>query len=226
MVNTGSEGIIKAKQFPTEDVIIIQKKICGQVYFKESDTKTPIVETVFDTLRDDVRTKSIARIVLGDSAEEVQAGNKEYLEKGTAQGVIDKGVHKLDLQAMFDKIFDSDKAKKDSKDRANDISKAAAETLASIDPSNTLYPFRDAVEALIKTVSPEILREDFIRIPAARALGRYGDQRAVDVLAKVVSDKDADAERASRQKGVRWQCSKSLSQIFKVTGIADRKSVV
>ena len=60
---------------------------------------------------------------------------------------------------MFDKIFDSDKAKKDSKDRANDISKAAAETLAAIDPSNTLYPYRDAVEALITTVSPEILRE-------------------------------------------------------------------
>jgi HEAT repeat protein len=225
IVNSGSEGIIKAKQFPTEDVIIIQKKICSQVYFKESDTKKEIVETVFDTLRDDVRTKSIARIVLGDSGVEVEAANKEYLEKGTAQGVIAKDVHKLDLQAMFDKIFDSDKAKKDSKDRANDIAKEAAESFATIDPTNTLYPYRDAVEALIKTVSPEILREDFIRIPAAKALGHYGDQRAVDVLAKVVSDKDADAERAARQKGVRWQCSKALSQIFKVTGITPSAEV-
>ncbi|HZE95829.1 MAG TPA: HEAT repeat domain-containing protein [Planctomycetota bacterium] len=225
IVNSGSEGIIKAKQFPTEDVVIIQKKICGQVYFKESDTKKEIVETVFDTLRDDVRTKSIARIVLGDNAGEVEAANKEYLEKGTAQGVIGKEVHKLDLQAMFDKIFDSDKAKKDSKDRANDIAKDAAETLALIDPTNSLYPYRDAVEALIKTVSPEILREDFIRIPAAKALGRFGDQRAVDVLAKVVSDKDADAERAARQKGVRWQCAKSLSQIFKQTGITPASEV-
>jgi hypothetical protein len=47
----------------------------------------------------------------------------------------------------------------------------------------------------------------------------------VDVLAKVVSDKDADAERAARQKGVRWQCSKSLSQIFKQTGIAPSTEV-
>ena len=225
IVNSGSEGIIKAKQFPTEDVVIIQKKICSQVYFKESDTKKEIVETVFDTLRDDVRTKSIARIVLGDSAGEIEAANKEYLEKGTAQGVIGKDVHKLDLQAMFDKIFDSDKAKKDSKDRANDIAKAAAESLATIDPTNTLYPFRDAVEALIKTVSPEILREDFIRIPAAKALGHFGDQRAVDVLAKVVGDKDADAERAARQKGVRWQSSKALSQIFKQTGLTPASEV-
>jgi hypothetical protein len=225
IVNSGSEGIIKAKQFPTEDVVIIQKKICGQVYFKESDTKKEIIETVFDTLRDDVRTKSIARIVLGDNAGEIEAANKEYLEKGTAQGVIGKDVHKLDLQAMFDKIFDSDKAKKDSKDRANDIAKAAAESLATIDPTNTLYPYRDAVEALVKTVSPEILREDFIRIPAAKALGRFGDQRAVDVLAKVVGDKDADAERAARQKGVRWQCSKALSQIFKQTGLTPASEV-
>jgi HEAT repeat protein len=225
IVTSGDEGIIKAKQFPTQDVVIIQKKICGRFYFKESDTKKPIEETIFDTLRDDVRTKSIARIVLGDTPEEVNAANKEFLEKGTAQGVIDKAVHKLDLQALFDKIFDSDKNKKDSKDRADLIAKAAAETLASIDPTNTLYPYRDAVEALIKTVSPEILREDFIRIPAARALGRYGDQRAVDVLAKVVSDKDADAERAARQKGVRWQCGKSLSQIFKQTGITPSAEV-
>jgi hypothetical protein len=98
IVGSGSEGIIRAKQFPTEDLIIIQKKICSQVYFKESDTKKEIVETVFDTLRDDVRTKSIARIVLGDNPEEVNAANKEYLEKGTAQGVIDKAVHKLDLR--------------------------------------------------------------------------------------------------------------------------------
>jgi len=225
IVNSGSEGIIKAKQFPTEDVVIIQKKICSQVYFKESDTKKEIVETVFDTLRDDVRTKSIARIVLGDDAGELEAANKEYLEKGTAQGVIGKDVHKLDLQALFDKIFDSDKAKKDSKDRANDIAKDAAASLATIDPTNTLYPYRDAVEALVKTVSPEILREDFIRIPAAKALGHFGDQRAVDVLAKVVGDKDADAERAARQKGVRWQCSKALSQIFKQTGLTPASEV-
>src|SRR5439155_20047748 len=106
----------------------------------------------------------------------------------------------------------TDHAKKHSKAPDNDLPRPAAQPLATIDPANTLYPYRDAVEALIKTVSPEILREDFIRIPAAKALGHFGDQRAVDVLAKVVSDKDADAERAARQKGVRWQCSKALAQ--------------
>lgn len=222
---SGTEGVIKAKQFPTEDVIIIQKKICGQVYFKESDTKKEIVETVFDTLRDDVRTRNIPRIVLGDSAAEVTDAQKEFQEKGTAAAAVGREVHKLDLQALFDKLFDTEEAKKDSKNRADLLAKSAAESLASIDPTNTLYPFRDAVEALVKTVAPEPLREDFIRIPAARALGRYGDQRGIDVLAKVVSDKDADAERAARQKGVRLACAKALSGIFRVTGVAPSNEV-
>ena len=223
IVTTGAEGIVKAKQFPTEDVIIIQKKICSQIYFREADTSKQIVETVFDTLRDDVRTRNIPRIVLGDSPEEKTAADKEYLEKGTAQGTIDRRVHKLDLKKMLDDIFDLPEAKKDAKDRADEIAKNAAESFASIDPTNTLYPYRDAVQALIKTVGPEILREDFIRIPAAQALGHFGDQRGIDVLAKVVSDKD-DA-RAARQKGVRLASSKAISEIFKQTGVSPSQDV-
>ncbi len=220
---SGSEGIVKAKQFPTEDVIIIQKKIAGQVYFREADIKKPIVESVWDTLRDDVRTRHIPRIVLSEDAAENQEARKIYDQ--TAHGWITKDVHKLDLQALLDKIFDMPEAKKDAKDRADEIARVAAETLAGIDPAGTLYPYRDAVEALIRTVNPEILREDFIRIPAARALGRYGDQRAVDVLAKVLADKDTDAERAARQKDVRLACAKALSRIFKQTGITPTEDV-
>ncbi len=220
---TGGEGIVKAKQFPTEDVIIIQKKIAGQVYFRESDVKKPIVESVWDTLRDDVRTRHIPRIVLSENPAENEEARKVYDQN--AHGWIMKDVHKLDLQALLDKVFDLPEAKKDAKDRADEIAKVAAETLAKIDPTNTLYPFRDAVEGLIRTVSPEVLREDFIRIPAARALGHFGDQRAIDVLAKVVADKDADAERAKGQRNVRLACAKALSEIFKQTGVTPTDDV-
>jgi HEAT repeat protein len=222
---TGAEGVIKAKQFPTEDVIIIQRKICSQIYFRESDTKKEIVETVFDTLRDDVRTRNIPRLVLGDSIQEVEAAQKEYQEKGTAAGVIGRDATLPDLKGIFEKLFDSEEAKKDSKHRADEIARDAAESLASIDPTNTLYPYRDAVDGLIKTVAPEPLRQDFIRIPAARALGRFGDQRAVDVLAKVVESKEADAEAAARQKGVRLASAKALSGIFRQTGVTPANEV-
>lgn len=222
---SGSEGIIKAKQFPTEDIIFVQKKICSQVYFREADTRKPIVETVFDTLRDDVRTKNIPRIVLGDTPQDVADAAKEYLEKGTAYAVIGKDADKLGLQDLLSKAFDLPEAKQDAKDLADEIARDAAETLASIDPSNTLYPYRDAVDALIKTVAPDPLREDFIRIPSARALGRYGDQKAIDVLAKVVDDKDADGEKAARQKDVRLASGKALSEIFRKTGVSPVKEV-
>jgi HEAT repeat protein len=225
IVTSGGEGIVRAKQFPTEDLIIIQRKICGQVYFKEADTKKAIVETVFDTLRDDVRTKNIPRVVLGDSQAEVDTAKKEFVEKGTAFEAIGKEVHKLDLQAMFEKAFDLPDVKKDHKDKADLIAKAAAETLAKIDPTNTLYPYRDAVPALIKTVSNEIIREDFIRIPSAQALGHFGDQRAVDVLTKVLTEKDSDAEKAQRQKGVRWASTRAISQIFQQTGVTPSADV-
>lgn len=220
---SGLEGIIKAKQFPTEDAIIIQKKIAGQVYFRESDVKKPVQETVWDTLRDDVRTRHIPRIILSENAAEDQEARKVYEQ--TAHGWITKDINKLDLQALLDKIFDLPEAKKDAKDRADRIAQAAAETLAGIDPAHTIFPYREAVEGLIRTVSPEVLREDFIRIPAARALGRFGDQRAIDVLAKVLSDKDADPERAQRQAEVRLACAKALSQIFRQTGATPSEDV-
>ena len=70
---------------------------------------------------------------------------------------------------------------------------------------------------LVKTVSPEILRENFIRIPAARALGHFGDQRAIDVCSKVLNEKGANDEATKAAKGVRWACGRALSDIFRVT---------
>ncbi len=225
IARSGEEGVIKAKQFPSEDLIIIQKKICGQVYFREESTRKPIVESMFDALRDDVRTKNVPRIILADTPIEEQEAKTQFLEKGTCSAVVAKNVDRLTLKAIMEKIFDLPEAKKDAKDRADEISRVAAETLSEIDPGKTLYPYRDAVPALIQTVSPKVLREDFIRIPAARALGRYGDTRAVDVLAIVLRDKDADPGKAETQKAVRWECAKALSGIFKLTGITPTEDV-
>ncbi len=223
IATSGAEGVVQAKAFPSEDVILIQKKIAGEVYFRETTTKKQETESVLRALSLDVRTRNIPRIVIAANDVELEDAKKEFEQ--TSSGYIKRATHPLDLKAALDKIFDSPEAKKDSKDRADRISRSAAETLASIDPTNTLYPFSDAVEALIRTVSPTILREDFIRIPAARALGIYGDQRAFDVLAKVVALKDADASKVEQQKPIRLQCARSLSWIYRKTGAAPSKEV-
>lgn len=225
VATNGADGIIKAKQFPTEDVIIIQRKVASQIYFRETEVSKPVVETVFDTLRDDVRTKNIPRILLCDGKtagasveKELEETKSQYAQ--TAQGYIAASIHKLDLQAALDGIFDSPEAQKDAKDRADAIARRAAEALAEIDPSNTLLPFRDAVDGLIKTLNPEVLRDDAIRVPAARALGRFGDQRALDVLSKVLGDRaDGDDAKLAQQKPVRLACAAAISDILRQTQI-------
>ncbi|MBI2930166.1 MAG: HEAT repeat domain-containing protein [Planctomycetes bacterium] len=232
VAGSGIDGIIKAKQFPTEDVIILQRKVASQIYFRETEVRRPVVETVFDTLRDDVRTKNIPRVLLcdgrsiqDDKLDEQARIDKELADSKqqydqTAQGFIKKDAHKLDVQALLDTLFDTPEAQKDAKDRADQLARSAAETLAGVDPANTLYPFRDAVDALIKTVGTEILREDFIRIPGCRALGHFADQRALGVLAKIVNDKaEGDADKIARQKPVRMAAAKAMSEIFKNTGV-------
>lgn len=213
VATNASEGMLRARAFPTEDVVMIQYKVAGQVYFREDAVRRPVVETVFDALRDDVRTSAVPRYLLCETAE-TEAAKRQY--DGTAARVIDKSVDKLDLQKALEETFDTPEAKKDSKDRADEMARLAALTLESIDPTNTLYPYKDAVDALIKVASPEILREDFIRIPAIRALGRYGDPKAIDVLAKILADKAAgDDEKAARQKPVRHAAAKALSAVFR-----------
>jgi HEAT repeat protein len=222
---TGGEGVIRAKNFPTKDVILIQRKVAGQIYFKEeASTRKRIVETVYDTLRDDVRTRSIPRVILADSPAELEESKTTF--GPTAQGFSLKNAGLIEFRGLFERLFSSPEAQKDSKDRADRLAQGAAESLAAIDPTNTHLEFREAVDALIKTVDPTVLRPDPIRLAAARALGRYGDQRAVDVLSKALAVKSEDPEQAKGQKSARVQFAKSLAWIFRQVKMAPSKDVL
>ncbi|GEM_PF-1494465 len=215
LATSGEDGVIQAKSFPSEDVIILQKRVASQIYFRETITRKQEVENVLQTLTLDVRTRHIPRILLCADEKELADAQAEFKEN--TPWAIKRNTHKLDLQSLLEKIFESPEQKKDSKDRADLVAKSAAETLAAVDPTNTRLPFRDAVEALVRTVGS--VREDFIRVPSAKALGIYGDQRALDVLAKVL----ANREDAAKHKSLRLQCGKSMSWIYRQTGVAPTK---
>jgi HEAT repeat protein len=224
IARSGGEGVVKAKQFPTEDVVIIQRKVAGQIYFKEEPTsRKRIVETVYDTLRDDVRTRSMPRVLLGDNPAELEESRTAF--GSTAQGFIGKSAGMIEWRGLFERLFAAPEAQKDSKDRADKLALAAAESLASIDPANTHLEVREAVDALIKSVDPTVMRADPIRVAAARALGRFGDQRAVDVLAKALAVKAEDPEQAKGQKAARLQFARALAQIFQQVRMAPSKEV-
>ena len=220
----GAEGVIRAKQFPTKDVILVHRKIAGQIYFKEeATTRKRIVETVYDTLRDDVRTRSIARVILADTPAELEESKTTFGQ--TAQGFLLKTAGLIEFRGLFEGLFKSPEAQKDSKDRADRLALAAGDALAAIDPTNTHLPFREAVDGLVKTVDPTVLRPDPVRIASARALGRYGDQRAVDVLSKALAMKSEDPEQAKGQKPARVQFARALAAIFRQVKMAPSKDV-
>ena len=224
IASSGGEGVVRAKHFPTKDVILVHRKVAGQIYFKEEpSSRKRIVETVYDTLRDDIRTRSIPRVILADSPAELEESKTAF--GSTAQGFTLKNAGLIEFRGLFERLFSAPEAQKDSKDRADRLALAAADSLAAIDPTNTHLEYRDAVDALIKTVDPTVLRPDPIRVSAARALGRFGDQRAVDVLSKALAVKSEDPEQAKGQHSARLQFAKSLALIFRQVRMAPSKEV-
>jgi HEAT repeat protein len=214
VAENGREGILKAKSFPNADLIIIEHSIANEVYFQVdlTDKKEPIVESVFDTIDKDVRLTNVPTWILTEGPDEMSQAKSIYLDK--AQQYVDRGIDKLELRDLLRDAFRSPEAQKDSKDRADEISKMAAESLEAIDPTNTLYPYMDAVPAMVKTLALEQPREDFIRIPVINALGNYGAVEAIDVLAGTLDD------QASNAKEVRLACANALANIYKQNRIA------
>lgn len=208
IATSGNEGLIRAKGFPSVDVIFLRSKIANQVYFTEEATKKPVVETIFDALKADIRTKTIPIYLICRTEKDSDANRGIYTDKVDTYMTID--FNKLDLQNWLNTTFYQEEVKTKSKERADELARIAAEAIAEITPTNTLYPYRDTIPALIKTLDPQILRRDFIRLPCIKALGKFGDVQAFDILAKLLNDRTNTRE-------IRLACAKSISEIFRQT---------
>lgn len=213
------EGLIKTRDFPSYDLIIIQNKIAGTLWsvVEFFSGKKPEEVTVFDALRDDVRTKNTPKFIVCDSQEEYDKA-KEGPYKPHTEYYVKYDTDKMDLQKYIEDTFNFENAKLSAKTRADQFSKDAAEALAQLDVDVTCYPFRDAVPALSASCHPGgaevVRREDFIRLPSIVALGNIGDARAIDTLLKVLDDKPADEEKVKQLKTLREASGKSLAKIF------------
>jgi hypothetical protein len=131
---------------------------------------------------------------------------------------LKKPVDRMELKNQMDKTFSTPEAAKDTKGRAEKLAQDAAESLARLDPFNTIYSFREAVPALINNLDVKHERPDAIRTPCIVALGRYGDARALDVLAQVAAEKKND-------KAVRAAAAKALSEIYRQTGLVPATAI-
>lgn len=183
---TAEEGIRMAKRFPTEDLIILNNKLANEVVF----TVNILVrgekysETVFNSLKDDIRSKGIPLIMTG-SKDEIEKAKSIYQEKidnylvTPAEGSV--------LAEAINKAFQRDDIQNDSKTRALLVCADAAGALAKLDTRNTIYPYRQTIEALLGVLDG---RPDNVRELALEALSRFADPAALDGLVKALTNKE------------------------------------
>ena len=182
---TAEEGIKMAKRFPTEDLIILNNKLANEVVF----TLNLLVrgekysETVFNSLKDDIRSKGIPLIITG-SKDEIERAKSIYQEKVDSYLVTpaESGI----LAEAINKVFQRDDIQNDSKTRALLVCADAARALAKLDMRNTIYPYRQTIEALLGVLEG---RPDNVRELALEALKRFADPAAIDGLVKALTNK-------------------------------------
>jgi HEAT repeat protein len=210
------EGVVKAKSFPSPDLIILHSKMGREIFFDvELPNKKSVTESAWESLRDDVRTKSVPKYILCEDDNDLAKAKEIYEDKAW---YLKKPVERMDLKNQLDKTFATPEAAKDTKGRAEKLAQDAAEALARLDPFNTIYSYREAVPALIKNLDPQHERPDAIRLPCVVALGRYGDARALDALAQVAAEKKND-------KAIRAASAKALSEIYRQTALVPATAI-
>jgi HEAT repeat protein len=202
---TGKDGLLAAKKFPSEDLIILNAKIANQVTFSVvTPLGTEVVETVFDSLKKDLRTKDIPIFLLTDkdNLETVRSVFKEE-----AQAYLVKPIDRVVLEEELNKAFSSEKAQRDNKARAEEIARLAAESLAGLDLVDCIYPYLSAIDALLGSLEA---RPDEIRLPVLKALGRFGDKKSIDPLTRVFHNMENKTE-------IRIAACDAMTEIFRLT---------
>ncbi|NUN49297.1 MAG: hypothetical protein HUU15_10770 [Candidatus Brocadiae bacterium] len=214
-----ARGLMKAKEFPTEDVIICDGTTLNQVVFSVSVLgKNQSEASVLDSLQEDLRTRQIPIIVTGGSNEDVSKWQGIF--KTEVKDYSLKTIDAAEWKKKLDPIFAEDKVLNRSKRRAEESAIRAAEAIASIRIQDTAFTnFASAVGPLAGALEG---RPDTIRIPVCKALGALGqaDQTAIDALSKVLADPGND-------KGVRCAAAEwGLARIFQQSGATPNEDCV
>jgi HEAT repeat protein len=196
------DGINSAKRFPTEDLIILNNKLANEVVFTVDILGKKYSETVFDSLKEDIRTKGISIVMIG-SNEEIEKAKSIYQDKVDNYLVIptDNAV----LSDIINKIFQKEETQNDSKARALQVCANAARILANLDISRTNYPYNQTVDGLVGVLEN---RPDDIRLSALQALSRFANPAALPGLYKTLGNKENPLL-------IRVKTAETISSIFR-----------
>lgn len=210
------DGLQEAMAFPTEDMILLQFELATSVTFQETITRKQVTEQLFGALKNDVRTRDVPLVIVCASDEQMAQAQQIFADR--AAGFLKKPVVQTELEAVVNRVFSDAAKQSDAKSRADALAQAAAEALAGIDPASSLLPYLSSVDGLVKVLDPANLRKAAIRLPSVKALGRFGDARAIARLTQVLADKTSHADQVEMQKAIRLGAAESLSATFKTSG--------
>lgn len=179
------EALFRAKSFPTEDLIVLNARIAGQVVFAvpQQTMGKATSETVLDSLRQDVRTRNIPVILLCEDEEDMNRRKRIY--STSVEGFVAKPVNINALRDEVEKVFANPDFQQASKLRAEKLAERAAKSLAGIDPDQTVFPYLNAMDGLVRGLED---RPDSVRLPSIRALGRFANPGGLAPLSKLLAN--------------------------------------
>jgi HEAT repeat protein len=170
-VSSVDEGKKRGLFFPPEDLFIIGETLPdGQAH------------ELIDIFKSDFRTAHVPILILTDPARVERA---EEVYQGRADGIIPADIDEVVLKDRIDALFEG--TEEGIKAKADRIAAEAAETLALIDPADTIFDTKDVAVALRETLEK---RPDSVRIPAMAALGGLKDAGAIPMLTQVVTNQN------------------------------------
>lgn len=171
------QGLQRAQSFPPEDVIVISTD-----YGKSQGPGSYSPAELISRLRADFRTKNIPILVVAEDSK-LAAAEQTYANEENNVRVINASIDANRLRdEILKPLLDKDTTERD---RDGAISARAAEALLDLASRDNGFDLSAASGALVSVLEN---RDDSVRVPAARALGILGTERATPALVRICKD--------------------------------------
>ncbi|RMG15221.1 MAG: hypothetical protein D6731_08810 [Planctomycetota bacterium] len=209
-VEDGLGGLMRAKAFPGEDLIIVSSELNPDGLGGD-----PLEFQFIDSLREDYRTRHIKCMVL--TPEERVDEMQTLVDDGRAIDVITPEIDKATLSDKLLQAFGSDAEQRDEKARSDKIAERAALAIASIQQGHTRFAVASAAAALAKNVRRDSGRPDAVRLACLKALQTVGPAAREAALSVLVSEFQDETNSIE----VRRELARAMGEVSKGSPLPD-----
>src|SRR5690606_12357695 len=159
-VETGRDGIVRSKTFPSQDLVIVSSELNNEG--DPSRGEDPLEFEFIDDLKNDYRTRHVKVMVL--APEERHSIMQSLVDEGRALDVLDPQIDKASLADKLTRAFGSDADQRDEKSRSDKICERAALAIAQLRPGHTKIDISQAAGPLAENVKRDAGRPDDVRV--------------------------------------------------------------